>query len=93
MTESDTGEELSPLELFLQKSQTDLEAIQAKMKEITLLVEQSQGEVEKLGARNADITARLHQMQQHFDTVPREDILNNYEAALDAQQRLFTMRG
>jgi two-component system sensor histidine kinase DegS len=93
MTDSETSEELTPLELFLQKSQSDLDAIQSKLKEITLLVEQSQGEVEKLGARNADITARLHQMEAHFDTVPREDILNNYEAALDAQQRLFTMRG
>jgi two-component system sensor histidine kinase DegS len=93
MIEPDGSEELSPIEIFLQESQVELDAIQEKMKEITLLVEQSQGEVEKLGARNADISSRLHQMQSHFDTVPREDILNNYEAALDAQQRLFTMRG
>jgi len=93
MTESESSQELSPVEIFIQESQAELETIQEKMKEITLLVEQSQGEVEKLGVRNADITARLHQMQSHFDTVPREDILNNYEAALDAQQRLFTMRG
>jgi two-component system sensor histidine kinase DegS len=93
MTEPDTSPELSPIEIFLQESQAELEKIQEKLKEITLLVEQSQGEVEKLGTRNADITSRLHQMQSHFDTVPREDILNNYEAALDAQQRLFTMRG
>jgi two-component system sensor histidine kinase DegS len=93
MTETDPSEERSPLEIFIQESQVELDAIQGKLKEITMLVEQSQGEVEKLGTRNADITGRLHQMQAHFDTVPREDILNNYEAALDAQQRLFTMRG
>ncbi|MFN2274872.1 MAG: hypothetical protein ACK2TX_08515, partial [Anaerolineales bacterium] len=93
MTETDPSEERSPLEIFIQESQAELDSIQGKLKEITMLVEQSQGEVEKLGTRNADITGRLHQMQAHFDTVPREDILNNYEAALDAQQRLFTMRG
>jgi two-component system sensor histidine kinase DegS len=58
-----------------------------------MLVEQSQGEVDKLAQRNASTTARLHQLQAHFDTVPREDIRANYEAAQDAQQRLFTMRG
>jgi len=63
------------------------------MKEIGLLVEQSQGEVDKLANRNASITATLHQLQAHFDTVPREDIKSAYEAAQDAQQRLFTMRG
>jgi two-component system sensor histidine kinase DegS len=93
MTDAKVEDELSPLEAFIQKSGEQLDGVQDKLKEISMLVSQSQGEVEKLAARNADITARLHQMQAHFDTVPREDILNNYEAALDAQQRLFTMRG
>ncbi len=93
MSDSDVSEVLNPIEAFIQGSTEELEGVQLKLKEITMLVSQSQGEVEKLASRNADITARLHQMQSHFDTVPREDILNNYEAALDAQQRLFTMRG
>ncbi len=93
MTDAKVEDELTPLEAFIQKSGEQLDGVQDKLKEISMLVSQSQGEVEKLAARNADITARLHQMQSHFDTVPREDILNNYEAALDAQQRLFTMRG
>ncbi len=58
-----------------------------------MLIEQSQGEVDKLAQRNADITNRLRQIQSTFETVPREDILSAYEAAQDAQQRLFTMRG
>jgi two-component system sensor histidine kinase DegS len=93
MSDSEASAELNPVEAFIQGSSEELEGVQSKLKEITMLVSQSQGEVEKLASRNTDITARLHQMQSHFDTVPREDILNNYEAALDAQQRLFTMRG
>jgi two-component system sensor histidine kinase DegS len=87
------GEELTPLEAFIQSTHVELDQVRMEMKEIGLLVEQSQGEVDKLASRNASITATLHQLQAHFDTVPREDIKSAYEAAQDAQQRLFTMRG
>jgi two-component system sensor histidine kinase DegS len=93
MGENEAAAELSPLEKFIEDSQTRREQLERELKEIGLLVEQSQGEIEKLAQRNTSVTARLHQMQAHFDTVPREDIRDNYEAALDAQQRLFTMRG
>jgi two-component system sensor histidine kinase DegS len=93
MSENEAAAELSPLEKFIEDSQSRLEKTQRELQEIGMLVEQSQGEIEKLAARNTEVTARLHQMQAHFDTVPREDIRENYESALDAQQRLFTMRG
>ena len=83
----------SPIEGFLEMSRTELTQVRNQTKEISLLVEQSQGEVDKLVQRNAAITAQLHQIQSNFDTVPREDIRTAYEAAQDAQQRLFTMRG
>ncbi|MGA9191690.1 MAG: histidine kinase [Anaerolineales bacterium] len=86
-------QELSPLDAFLNASHTQLEQVRTKLSEINMLIEQSQGEVDKLAQRNADITNRLHQIQSTFETVPREDILSAYEAAQDAQQRLFTMRG
>jgi len=93
MTENDRAVELSPLATFLEESHAQLEKILRGMREISLLVEQSHGEVEKLAKRNADITSRIHQLQAHFDTVPRDDIRTIYDDALDAQQRLFTMRG
>jgi len=93
MTENEGAVELSPLEAFLEESHAQLEGVQRGSTEIRLLVEQSHGEVEKLAKRNADITSRIHQLQAHFDTVPREDIRTVYDDALDAQQRLFTMRG
>ena len=93
MTENDVAVELSPLETFLEESHTQLDKVQRGITEISLLVEQSHGEVEKLATRNADITSRIHQLQAHFDTVPRDDIRTIYDDALDAQQRLFTMRG
>jgi two-component system sensor histidine kinase DegS len=60
---------------------------------VTLMIEQSQGEVSKLSQRNAAITAHLQQVQNQFDKVPLQEIRNAYDSALDAQQRLFVMRG
>ena len=82
-----------PIDEFLEVTRTELTQVRNQAKEIGLLVEQSQGEVDKLVQRNSAITAQLHQIQSNFDTVPREDIRTAYEAAQDAQQRLFTMRG
>lgn len=93
MSENEAAAELSPLEQFIEDSQGRLEKMQRELQEIGLLVEQSQGEIEKLAQRNTSVTSRVRQMEAHFDTVPREDIRENYESALDAQQRLFTMRG
>ena len=86
-------EELSPIEVFLEVAREELEQVRKEHKEIGMLVEQSQGEVDKLAQRNASIAATIKQIQSNFDTIPREDIRNTYEAAQDAQQRLFTMRG
>ena len=93
MADTKSEEALSPVEGFLETTRTELTQVRNQTKEISLLVEQSQGEVDKLVQRNAAITAQLHQIQSNFDTVPREDIRTAYEAAQDAQQRLFTMRG
>ena len=77
----------------METARDELEQVRKEHKEIGMLVEQSQGEVEKLAQRNASIAATLKQIQSNFETVPREDIKNTYEAAQDTQQRLFTMRG
>src|SRR5574338_1422310 len=47
----------------------------------------------KLTQRNAAITAHLQQLHNQFDQMPPQEIRNVYDSALDAQQRLFVMRG
>jgi two-component system, NarL family, sensor histidine kinase DegS len=71
----------------------ELETARKELVEINLMLEQSQLEVAKLTQRNASITAHLQQVQAQFDTMPRPDIRMAYDSALDAQQRLFVMRG
>lgn len=73
--------------------QTELEETEKALREVTLMIEQSQGEVLKLSQRNAAITTHLQQVQNQFGTMPLQDIRNAYDSALDAQQRLFVMRG
>ena len=73
--------------------QSELEETEKALREVTLMIEQSQGEVMKLTQRNAAITTHLQQLQNQFDQMPPQEIRNVYDSALDAQQRLFVMRG
>lgn len=81
------------LQELIDQTREEYDRTQREIREIALLVEQSRGEVDKLSQRNATIGNHLRQIQQNFDTMPRTDIRATYDAALDAQQRLFTMRG
>jgi len=73
--------------------QAELEETVKALREVTLMIEQSQGEVSKLSQRNAAITTHLQQVQTQLDRMPAQEIRNAYDSALDAQQRLFVMRG
>jgi two-component system, NarL family, sensor histidine kinase DegS len=73
--------------------QSELEETEKVLRETTMMIEQSQQEFSKLSQRNAAITAHLQQVQAKMDTLPVTDVRMAYESALDAQQRLFVMRG
>ena len=72
---------------------SELEQAQRELKEIIMLIEQSQLETSRLQQRNASISAHLQQIQTQIESVSKADIRTAYDAALDAQQRLFVMRG
>lgn len=86
------GEDVS-LQSFLEETDKDYRQTQRELKEIDVLIKQSAAEVERLVQRNAQVANHLRQLQTNFETVPREDIKEAYEALQNAQQRLFTMRG
>ena len=93
MSNSSAEGEVSPQQLVVAESRKEYDQIQRELKEIDVLIQQSTGEVEKLARRNAQTTNQLRHIQANLDTVPREDIQEAYDSVLDAQQRLFTMRG
>ncbi len=72
--------------------QREIEDAQRELKEIGLMLDQSQVEVDKLSQRNATITMHLQKVESQIETMPKAEIKNAYEAALDAQQRLVVMR-
>ena len=80
-------------EKLKQDCNSELEQAQRELHEITTLIEQSQQETSRLQQRNASISAHLQQIQVQIESVSRADIRMAYDAALDAQQRLFVMRG
>ncbi len=89
MTVTTGAEGTSPLKDL----QTELEETQRSLREVTLMIEQSQGELTKLTQRNAAITAHLQQIQGQMGSLKPDEIRMAYDSALEAQQRLFVMRG
>jgi two-component system, NarL family, sensor histidine kinase DegS len=73
--------------------QTELDDTTRALKEINLMLEQSRVELGKLTQRNTAVTAHLQQVQSQMDKLPHEEVRTAYDSALDAQQRLFVMRG
>ena len=86
-------EDTNQLDTLSEEILKELEQKKRELQEISMLIEQSQVEVNKLAQRNATATAHLQQVHGNFDSIPREDIRSTYDSALDAQQRLFVMRG
>jgi two-component system, NarL family, sensor histidine kinase DegS len=93
MVVSEPQDENSDWEILKNEIKEEYEQAQRELKEIELMMEHSQLEVSKLTQRNASITAHLQQVQGQFDSLPRGDIRQAYDNALDSQQRLFVMRG
>lgn len=69
----------------------ELTETQRALREVTLMIEQSQGELVKITQRNTAITSHLQQSQKQGGSL--DEMKMAYDSALDAQQRLFVMRG
>jgi two-component system sensor histidine kinase DegS len=83
----------TPIEDPLTLIQSELDETNRALKEITLMLEQSRVEVGKLTTRNTAVSAHLQQIQGQVDKIPSEEIRTIYDNVMDAQQRLFIMRG
>ena len=90
---NDPQSEANVWEVLKEECRNELEQSRRELKEIGLMIEQSQLEVTKLQQRNASISAHLQQIQAQFDNMSKADIRMAYDSALDAQQRVFVMRG
>jgi len=84
---------LTPLQQQIEEARAEYDQVQRQLKEVDLLIQQTSTEVDRLSQRNAQATNRVKQTELHFDTVPRSEIQEGYNALLDAQKRLIMMRG
>ena len=87
------AEQSNPLEEARKNIQVEYDDTARALREVTLMLEQSQVEVTKITQRNLAITTHLQQIQNQGSTVALQDLRMAYDSALDAQQRLFVMRG
>jgi two-component system sensor histidine kinase DegS len=85
--------ETNPWEDLKDDIQEDLVEAQQDLKDIDIKLTQSQAEVTKLAERNASTVARLQKIQNQSDALLPLEVRQAYDGALDAQQRLFLMRG
>ncbi len=82
-----------PLETLQEEINVELNRIAHLMRDGDIKLNQSREEVTKLAQRNTKATVRLHQIRNQNDTIPPQEISVAYEDALNAQQRLFVIRG
>jgi len=73
--------------------QSELDDTTRALKEISLMLEQSRVELAKLTQRNTAVNTHLQQIHDQIGKFPPEEVRTVYDSALDAQQRLFQMRG
>jgi len=93
MTQPQEGKAIATIDDPKQLIQSEFDDTTRALKEITLMLEQSRVELGKLTQRNAAVTAHLQQAQNQSGKISSEEIRSVYDSALDAQQRLFVMRG
>ncbi len=85
--------ESNPRDEMIGLVSAELSGIRRKMGEIKAQIEQTQQMVDREQQRNSDLATELRTIEDNLDTVPRQDIRDKYNEALDARFRLATMRG
>lgn len=66
--------------------------INDKLKELQLQIGQTQMMVDREQQRNNEVFTELRIIQDNIETVPRQDIRQKYDEALELRHRLTTMR-
>lgn len=71
----------------------EMKRVRDKLGELKIQIDQTQLVVDREQQRNNDVFTELRAIQDNIDTVPRADIRQKYDEAVEARFRLTTMRG
>jgi two-component system sensor histidine kinase DegS len=72
---------------------TEMNSARRRLTEVKAQLDQMQAQVDREQNRYSSIAIELRNIKENLDTVPREDIRDKFEEALEVRFRLATMRG
>lgn len=77
---------------ILTRLRAEFNSIQSRMRESQTQIDQNAAEVKRLEDETGRANVNLRRIHTEFDTCPRSDIRTAYDAVIDVQRRLYTMR-
>ena len=83
----------NPRDAIVELLTEEISSNRRRLNEIRDQIEQIQLSVDKEQQRYSSIATELQNLKDNLDTVPREDIRDKYDEALEVRFRLATMRG
>lgn len=83
----------NPKDQILDIITAEMESIKHRLSEIKDQITSMQGSVDKEQTRYSNIATDLRNIRDNLDTVPREDMRDKFDEALEVRFRLATMRG
>jgi two-component system sensor histidine kinase DegS len=84
---------VNPKDEIVTKLNQEVTTIKRRRNEMKDQIDAMQTSVDREQNRYSNIATELRSIKENLDTVPREDIRDKYEEALDVRFRLATMRG
>src|SRR5215468_218044 len=82
----------NPKDALVNEVRGESDRIQLRIKELAAIIQQSEVSVKALQNKTIDVQTQLSRIEANFDTVPRADIKNIYNAVIDTKTRLLTMQ-
>ncbi len=83
----------NPVEELTTALSSEIASTRRRLTEVKSQLDQMQAQVDREQTRYSGIAAEIRNIKENLDTVPREDIRDKYDEALEVRFRLATMRG
>jgi len=80
-------------EQLIESIEQKIQTAEQKLANVTTKIQQSQAEVDKLAQRNIVNSSKIKEVKDKTEEFSSAAVRDAYDEALDAQQRLFVMRG
>jgi len=82
-----------PKQEIIDQLSAEMNTVRRKLQEIKAQIDQQQTMVNREQQHYSDVRAELQNIAHNLETVPRSDIKDKYDDALNSNTRLLTMRG